>query len=67
MVDDNRNEAYVMRSGPDSLPPQAIDVTFLITASELRNRKTRRRRRYLLGRSETICRLIEPRLKLKRK
>jgi len=36
MTDDRPNE-------PGPLPPQAVDVPFLITASELRDRKNKRR------------------------
>jgi hypothetical protein len=50
------------------LPPEAVDVTFLITARELRDRKTKRRRKdNLLGRSEAIRRLVELGLKAKGK
>jgi len=42
MIGDNPSEAYeVVRSEPDPLPPLAVDVTFLISASELRDRKTK--------------------------
>jgi hypothetical protein len=70
MTDDNPNEAYEVvpdKSGP--LPPQAVDVAFLVTASELRDRKTKRRRKQddLPGRPEAIRRLVELGLKAKAK
>jgi hypothetical protein len=63
----NPNEAYeVVRSESGPLPPQP--VAFLITASELRDRKTKRRRKHdLPGGSEAIRRLVEPGLKVDRK
>ena len=70
VIDDNPNEAYdVVRSEPGPLPPQVVDVPFLITASELRDRKAKRRRKQddLPGRSEAIRRLVELGLKAKRK
>ena len=67
MIGDNPNEAYeVVRSEPASLPPQAVDISFLITASELRDRKTKRRRKHDLSlRQEAIRRLVEIGLKAK--
>ena len=67
MIGDNPNEAYeVVRSEPDPLPPLAVDVTFLISASELRDRKTKRRRKHDLSlRQEAIRRLVEIGLKAK--
>ena len=67
MIGDNPNEAYeVVRSEPDPLPPLAVDVTFLISASELRDRKTKRRRKHDLSlRHEAIRRLVEIGLKAK--
>jgi hypothetical protein len=64
---DRSNEAYeVGRSEAGSLPAQAADVAFLITASELRDRKTKRRRRHdLPGRSEDTRRLVELGLKVR--
>jgi hypothetical protein len=49
------------------IPPQAVDVPFLVTASELRDRKAKRRRKQddLPGRSEAIRRLVELGLKAK--
>jgi hypothetical protein len=68
MTANNLNEAYaVVRSEPDPLPPQAVDVAFLITASELRDRKTKRRRGDLPGNSEAIRRIVELGLKAKAK
>ena len=69
MTANNLNEAYaVVRSEPDPLPPQAVDVAFLITASELRDRKTKRRRKGdLPGNSEAIRRIVELGLKAKAK
>lgn len=47
--------------------PKAVDVPFLITASELRDRKNRRRRKQddLPGRSGATRRLLEGELKVK--
>jgi hypothetical protein len=45
------------------IPPQAIDLPFLITASELRDRKTKRRRKQA---DDTIRRLVEIGLKAKK-
>jgi hypothetical protein len=68
MTDDNPNEAYAVvpdKSGPP--PPQAVDVAFLVTASELRDRKTKRRREHdEPSRSEAIRRLVELGLKAKK-
>jgi hypothetical protein len=60
MTDDHPNE-------PGPLPPQAVDVPFLTTASELRDRKNKRRRKQddLPGRSEAIRRLVELGLRAK--
>ena len=61
MIEDNSNEAYdVVRSELGPLPLQAVDVPFLITASELRDRKTKRRRKQdgPPGRSEAIRRNV---------
>jgi hypothetical protein len=51
------------------IPPQAVDVPFLVTASELRDRKAKRRQKRddLPGRSEAIRRLVELGLKVKGK
>jgi hypothetical protein len=44
-----------------------MDAPFLVTASELRERQTIRRRRLLLStRSEAICRLVELGLKARK-
>ena len=69
MTANNLNEAYaVVMSEPDPLPPQAVDAAFLITASELRDRKTKRRRKGdLPGNSEAIRRIVELGLKAKAK
>jgi hypothetical protein len=69
MIGDHPNEAYeVVRGEPDPLPPQAVDVTFLITASELRDRRTKRRRKHDVVLSpEAIRRLVELGLKSKGK
>jgi hypothetical protein len=50
------------------LPPQAVDVPFLITASELRDRKNKRRRKQddLPGRYDAFRRLVELGLKAKK-
>ena len=46
MTDNNPNETSEMVGNePGPLPPRAVDVPFLITASELRDRKKRRRTR----------------------
>ena len=68
MTANDLNDAYaVVRSEPGPLPPQAVDVAFLITASELRDRKTKRRRKGdLPGNSEAIRRLVELGLKAKK-
>jgi len=57
----------VVRRAAEPLQPQtADDVAFLITASELRHRKRKRRRKHdLPGRSETVPRLVEIGLKAK--
>ena len=62
MTDDHPNK-------PGPLPPQAVDVPFLITASELRDRKNKRRRKQddLPGRSDAFLRLVEIGLKAKGK
>ena len=67
MTDSNPGEAYeVARNESGPLPPQA--VAFLITASELRDRKTKRRRKHVLpGGSEAIRGLVEPGLKVEGK
>jgi hypothetical protein len=49
MTDDNPNEAYEVVPGP--LPLQTVAVAFLVSASELRDRK-RRRKHDLANRSE---------------
>jgi hypothetical protein len=47
MTDDNPNETNeVVRSEPGPVPPQAVDLPFIITASELRDRKTKRRQKH---------------------
>jgi len=52
----------------DDNPEKAMDAAFLITASELRERQTiRRRKLHLSTRSEAICRLVELGLKAKGK
>ena len=67
MTDDHLNEPHeVVRSEPKSLPPKGVDTPFLITASELQDRKTKRRQ-VLSGRSEAIRRLVEIGLKAKGK
>jgi hypothetical protein len=52
----------------DDNPNEAVDVPFFITASELRDRKTKRRRKQddPPGRPEVIRRLLELGLKVKR-
>jgi hypothetical protein len=64
MTDDNPNEAYEVVPGP--LPQQTVAVAFLVSASELRDRK-RRRKHDLANRSEAIRRLVEFGLKAKGK
>ena len=66
MTDSNPGEAYeVVRREPGPLPHA---VAFLITASELRDRKTKWRRKHdLPGGSEAIRRLVEPGLNVKGK
>jgi hypothetical protein len=61
MTDDHPNK-------PGPLPPQAVDVPFLVTTSELRDRKIKRRRKQddLPGRSETMRGLVELGLKVKK-
>jgi hypothetical protein len=61
VIDNSPEEAYeVMRSEAGPLPRQVEDVAFLITASELRDRKTKRRRKdNLLSRFKVIRRLVE--------
>jgi hypothetical protein len=62
MIDDNPNEAFdVARSEPGPLLRQAEDLPFLITASELRDRKAKRRRKQddLPGRSDAFRWLVE--------
>jgi hypothetical protein len=60
MTDDHPNE-------PGPLPPQAVDVPFLIAASELQDRKNKRRRNDLPGRYDAFPRLVELGLKAKGK
>jgi hypothetical protein len=68
MTDDNPNEASEMvGSEPGPLTPRAVDVPFLITASELRDRKKRRRTRDLPRRSEATRRLVKLDLEAKAK
>jgi hypothetical protein len=63
MTDENTSEASASR-----LPTQVMDTAFLITASELRNRKSKRRRKHNLpGRSEAVRPLVELELKAKGK
>jgi hypothetical protein len=67
---DNPNEANALvRMKPGPLTPQAVDVAFLITASELRNRKNKRRQKQgdRPTRAEAIRRLVEIGLKAKAK
>jgi hypothetical protein len=51
------------------IPTEAADLPFLVTASELRDRNAKRRRKQddLPGRSEAIRRLVELGLKAKGK
>ena len=52
----------------EPLRPPAVDVPFLVTASELRNRKAKRRRKQAYEpspRPEAIRRLVELGLKVK--
>jgi hypothetical protein len=52
---------------PEPVPPQAGDTPFLLTASELLNRQSLRRRQLRLSsRSEAIRRLVELGLKVKK-
>jgi hypothetical protein len=62
-------EAYVSREPADRFPGAILDVPFLITASELRDRKTKRRRKRddPPGRAEVIRRLVEIGLRAKPK
>lgn len=65
---DNPNEAdALVRIEPDPLTPQAVDA-FLVTASELRDRKIKRRQkqRDQPTRAEAIRRLVELGLKVKK-
>ena len=69
MTDDNPVGVYeVIRDEPGLLlPSQAMDAPFLLTASELRDRQTmRRRKRHLSTRSEATRMLVEIGLKAKR-
>ena len=48
LTDGNPSEAYeAVRSEPGPVPPQGVDMPFLVPASELRNRKMKRRRKKL--------------------
>jgi hypothetical protein len=69
VTDNIPEEAYeVLRSEAGPLPRQAEDVAFLITASELRVRKTKRRRKDgLLSHFKVIRRLVELGLEPKEK
>jgi hypothetical protein len=60
------SDARSVIRGP--FPPQAVDVPFLVTASELRDRKAKRRRKQddLPGRSEAIRGLVAIGLKAKK-
>ena len=68
MTDDNPVDVYeVIRDELGLLPSQALDAPFLLTASELRDRQTmRRRKRHLSTRSEATRMLVEIGLKAKR-
>jgi hypothetical protein len=58
---DNPDEIYeVVRGEPDPILSQAKNIPFLITAGELRDRKTKRRRKH---ESEVISGLVELGLK----
>ncbi len=69
MSDNNPVDVYeVIRDEPGLLPSQAMDAPFLLTASELRDRQTmRRRKRHLSTRSEATRMLGELGLKAKAK
>ena len=70
MTNNNPNKPYnVARTETARLPPQVAGAAFLITASELRERKTKRRRKQddLPGHPETIRRLGEIGLRAKPK
>jgi len=68
MTDDNPVDVYeVIRDEPGLLPSQAMDAPLLLTASELRDRQTiRRRKRHLSTRSEAIRQLVELGLRAKK-
>ena len=56
------------RGGPALTLQQRAEMAFVVTASELLDRKLKRRReQYLLGRPEAIRRLVEIGLKAKSK
>jgi hypothetical protein len=70
MSADNASDVYgLVRCEPAATPQQGVmDSSFVITASELRDRKSRRRRKQILrSRSESIRRLVELGLKAKPK
>jgi hypothetical protein len=70
MTGDNPNEALdVVRIEPGLLLRQVEDSPFLITASELRDRKAKRRRKQydLPGRSDVFRWLVELRRAVKAK
>jgi hypothetical protein len=58
-------DSEVMGGEFSPTPPQTEAVAFLVSATELRDRKTKRRRNGLFGRSEAIRRLVELELKAK--
>ena len=65
MTDDNPNRTNaVVRGDPDPVPSQAVDMPFLVTAGELRARKTKRRRKHD---TEAIRRIVALGLKAKGK
>jgi hypothetical protein len=57
-TNDNPYEIHnVASTGPGALPPYVVDVNFLITSTELRDRKAKRRRKHSRSRSNGLVEL----------
>ena len=57
-TNDNPNEIHnVARTEPSALRPYVVDVNFLITATELRDRKANRRRKHSRSRANGFVEL----------
>ena len=57
-INDNPNGIHnVARTEPSALRPDVVDVNFLITATELRDRKAKRRRKHSRSRVNGLVEL----------